>query len=134
MFKTIYHRLRAQKKLNDSYKLLEEGACMQLREGHFTCGVELGQLLVEVRIWTSVACHIALRGLRISCPQGNAPYDFCGAQAYTRDSASCSRDNLHRIYKVIENFPRQQNAADGQNDAVEQCTKITLAAIKWGQR
>ena len=48
MFKTIYHRLRAQKKLNDSYKLLEEGACLQLQEGQFTCGVELAQMLVEV--------------------------------------------------------------------------------------
>lgn len=49
MFKTIYHRFRAQKKLQDCYKLLEEGARLQLQEGQLNCGVELAQMLVEVR-------------------------------------------------------------------------------------
>ena len=48
MFKTVYHRFRAQKKLQDCYKLLEEGACLQLQEGQLNCGVELAQMLVEV--------------------------------------------------------------------------------------
>jgi len=48
MFKTIYHRFRAQKKLQDCYKLLEEGARLQLQEGQLNCGVELAQMLVEV--------------------------------------------------------------------------------------
>lgn len=48
MFKTIYHRFRAQKKLQDGYKLLEEGARLQLQEGQLNCGVELAQMLIEV--------------------------------------------------------------------------------------
>ena len=48
MFKTIYHRFRAQKKLQDCYKLLEEGARLQLQEGQLNCGVELAQMLIEV--------------------------------------------------------------------------------------
>lgn len=48
LFKTIYHRFRAQKKLQDCYKLLEEGARLQLQEGQLNCGVELAQMLIEV--------------------------------------------------------------------------------------
>lgn len=48
-FKTVHRRFRSKRKLNDSYKLLEEGACMQLRDGQFTCGVELAQMLVQVQ-------------------------------------------------------------------------------------
>ena len=48
MFKTIYHRFRAQKKLQDCYNLLEEGARLQLQDGQLNCGVELAQMLVEV--------------------------------------------------------------------------------------
>lgn len=48
MFKTIYHRFRAQKKLQDCYKLLEEGSRLQLQEGQLNCGVELAQMLIEV--------------------------------------------------------------------------------------
>lgn len=56
MFKTIYHRFRAQKKLQDCYKLLEEGARLQLQEGQLNCGVELAQMLVEVRRVTRSCC------------------------------------------------------------------------------
>lgn len=101
MFKTIYHRFRAQKKLQDCYKLLEEGARLQLQEGQLNCGVELAQMLVE---------------------------------AYVRDNASCSRDNMQRVLYIIDAFPRPQTHTDGNNDAVEQCTKVTLAAIKWAKR
>ena len=48
MFKTIYHRFRAQKRLQDCYNLLEEGARLQLQDGQLNCGVELAQMLVEV--------------------------------------------------------------------------------------
>lgn len=101
MFKTVYHRFRAQKKLQDCYKLLEEGACLQLQEGQLNCGVELAQMLVE---------------------------------AYVRDNASCSRDNMQRVLYIIDAFPRPQADADGQSNAVEQCTKLTVAAIKWAKR
>lgn len=58
----------------------------------------------------------------------------CGVQAYVRDNASCSRDNMQRVLYIIDAFPRPQTAADGQNDALEQCTKVTLSAIKWAKR
>lgn len=66
MFKTIYHRFRAQKKLQDCYKLLEEGARLQLQEGQLNCGVELALMLVEVRRLTEVVCasHSFNRTLR----------------------------------------------------------------------
>lgn len=57
-----------------------------------------------------------------------------GVQAYVRDNASCSRDNMQRVLYIIDAFPRPQTAADGQNDALEQCTKVTLSAIKWAKR
>lgn len=57
-----------------------------------------------------------------------------GMQAYVRDNASCSRDNMQRVLYIIDAFPRPQTAADGQNDALEQCTKVTLSAIKWAKR
>lgn len=56
MFKTIYHRFRAQKKLQDCYKLLEEGARLQLQEGQLNCGVELAEMLVEVP-----CCSVVIR-------------------------------------------------------------------------
>ena len=60
MFKTIYHRFRAQKKLQDCYKLLEEGARLQLQQGQLNCGVELAQMLVEVLqerdTWCALCC------------------------------------------------------------------------------
>ena len=58
----------------------------------------------------------------------------CDVQAYVRDNASCSRDNMQRVLYIIDAFPRPQTAADGQNDALEQCTKVTLSAIKWAKR
>ncbi|KAL3143346.1 hypothetical protein ABBQ38_002181 [Trebouxia sp. C0009 RCD-2024] len=57
-----------------------------------------------------------------------------GMQAYVRDNASCSRDNMQRILYIIDAFPRPQTAADGHNDALKQCTKVTLSAIKWAKR
>ena len=60
----------------------------------------------------------------------------CGGclQAYVRDNASCSRDNMQRVLYIIDAFPRPQTDTDGSNDAVEQCSKVTLAAIKWAKR
>ena len=55
-------------------------------------------------------------------------------QAYVRDNASCSRDNMQRVLYIIDAFPRPQTDTDGKNDAVDQCSKITLAAIKWAKR
>lgn len=128
MFKTIYHRFRAQKKLQDCYKLLEEGARLQLQEGQLNCGVELAQMLVEVRRVTSpLRLELQLIGCWRGCMR-------CGLQAYVRDNASCSRDNMQRVLYIIDAFPRPQTAADGQNDALEQCTKVTLSAIKWAKR
>lgn len=101
MFKTIYHRFRAQKKLQDCYNLLEEGARLQLQDGQLNCGVELAQMLVE---------------------------------AYIRDNASCSRDNMQRVLYIIDAFPRPQTDADGRSDAVEQCSKVMMSAIKWAKR
>ena len=126
MFKTIYHRIRAQKKLQECYKMLEEGARLQLQEGQLNCGVELALMLVEVmlNLVTFPPCAWA------SCHFVHA----LGMQAYVRDNASCSRDNMQRVLYIIDAFPRPQTDADGQNDAVEQCTKVTLTAIKWAKR
>ena len=55
-------------------------------------------------------------------------------QAYVRDNASCSRDNMQRVLYIIDAFPRPQTDTDGKNDAVDQCSKVTLAAIKWAKR
>lgn len=41
---------------------------------------------------------------------------------------------MQRILYIIDAFPRPQTEADGQNDAVEQCSKLTVAAIKWAKR
>ncbi len=75
MYKTIYHRYKARKQLEDSYQILkvccapamyhashapacqqspgpmarvQGGAIQQLHSNQVTCGVELGLLLVEV--------------------------------------------------------------------------------------
>eukprot|EP01024_Parvocaulis_polyphysoides_P051516 TRINITY_DN5075_c0_g1_i1.p1 TRINITY_DN5075_c0_g1~~TRINITY_DN5075_c0_g1_i1.p1 ORF type:complete len:324 (+),score=25.44 TRINITY_DN5075_c0_g1_i1:1-972(+) len=47
MFKTIHHRYKAKRKLQESYDILYEGAKLQLKHGQFTCGGELGSMLVE---------------------------------------------------------------------------------------
>ncbi len=41
---------------------------------------------------------------------------------------------MQRVLYIIDAFPRPQTDTDGNNDAVEQCTKVTLAAIKWAKR
>lgn len=41
---------------------------------------------------------------------------------------------MQRVLYIIDAFPRPQTASDGQNDALEQCTKVTLSAIKWAKR
>lgn len=45
--KTMHHRCRAKKQMDESYAVLRDGAVMQLEKGQVTCGVELGLLLVE---------------------------------------------------------------------------------------
>jgi hypothetical protein len=47
MYKTVYHRYRARKALADSYEVLVQGAVQQLASKQVTCGIELGQLLVD---------------------------------------------------------------------------------------
>ncbi|CAD7704208.1 unnamed protein product [Ostreobium quekettii] len=47
MYKTVHHRYHTKGMLEDSYKILEEGAVLQLATGHLTCGVELGLMLIE---------------------------------------------------------------------------------------
>jgi len=41
---------------------------------------------------------------------------------------------MQRVLYIIDAFPRPQIDSDGKSDAVEQCSKITLAAIKWAKR
>ncbi|GAX73846.1 hypothetical protein CEUSTIGMA_g1296.t1 [Chlamydomonas eustigma] len=47
MLKTIYHRHKARKQISESYKILAEGAAMQLQHHQVTCGIELGLMLIE---------------------------------------------------------------------------------------
>ncbi|KAG1661971.1 hypothetical protein FOA52_007143 [Chlamydomonas sp. UWO 241] len=47
MVKTIYHRHKARRQLEESYAVLREGAVLQLQASQITCGVELGLLLTE---------------------------------------------------------------------------------------
>jgi len=47
MLKTIYHRHKARQQITESYKILAEGAAMQLQHHQVTCGVELGLMLIE---------------------------------------------------------------------------------------
>eukprot|EP01023_Acetabularia_acetabulum_P054856 TRINITY_DN623_c0_g1_i1.p2 TRINITY_DN623_c0_g1~~TRINITY_DN623_c0_g1_i1.p2 ORF type:complete len:336 (-),score=21.16 TRINITY_DN623_c0_g1_i1:1496-2392(-) len=47
MFKTIHHRYKAKRKLEDSYEILYEGAKLQLKHRQFTCAAELGSMLIE---------------------------------------------------------------------------------------
>ncbi|KAK9846633.1 hypothetical protein WJX81_007997 [Elliptochloris bilobata] len=47
MLKTVYFRYRSRRLYQESYDVLEDGACLQLRQGQVTCGVELGRLLVD---------------------------------------------------------------------------------------
>ena len=126
MFKTVYHRFRAQKKLPECYKMLEEGARLQLQQGQLNCGVELALMLVEVLFQIAAFLPCVWAACQV--------VHVLDIQGYVRDNASCSRDNMQRVLYIIDAFPRPQTDADGQNDAVEQCTKVTLSAIKWAKR
>ena len=41
---------------------------------------------------------------------------------------------MQRVLYIIDAFPRPQTDADGRSDAVEQCSKVMMSAIKWAKR
>eukprot|EP01025_Chloroclados_australasicus_P010459 TRINITY_DN14239_c0_g1_i10.p1 TRINITY_DN14239_c0_g1~~TRINITY_DN14239_c0_g1_i10.p1 ORF type:complete len:319 (-),score=22.47 TRINITY_DN14239_c0_g1_i10:87-1043(-) len=47
LIKTTYHRQRSKRKFEEAFNVLSEGAQLQLKHGQFTCGAELGVILVE---------------------------------------------------------------------------------------
>lgn len=54
MYKTVHARYMAAKKYEEALELLQSGACVQLKHGQVTCGVELGVLLVETLVTAKV--------------------------------------------------------------------------------
>lgn len=48
MYKTAYYRYKAKNMINESLRILKEGASLQLGNSQINCGTELGNLLLEV--------------------------------------------------------------------------------------
>jgi hypothetical protein len=47
MYKTVYHRYKSRKQLQDSYVVLTQGAIQQLGSNQINCGMELANMLLE---------------------------------------------------------------------------------------
>lgn len=47
MYKTVYHRYKSRKQLQDSYLVLKAGAVQQLASHQINCGMELANMLLE---------------------------------------------------------------------------------------
>jgi hypothetical protein len=47
MYKTVYHRYKSRKQLQDSYLVLASGAVQQLSSHQVNCGMELANMLLE---------------------------------------------------------------------------------------
>jgi hypothetical protein len=47
MYKTVYHRYKSRKQLQDSYVVLTQGAVQQLGSNQVNCGMELANMLLE---------------------------------------------------------------------------------------
>jgi hypothetical protein len=47
MYKTVYHRYKSRKQLQDSYCVLRAGAVQQLSSNQINCGMELANMLLE---------------------------------------------------------------------------------------
>jgi len=47
MYKTVYHRYKSRKQLQDSYTVLRAGAVQQLSSHQVNCGMELANMLLE---------------------------------------------------------------------------------------
>ncbi|GAB4819985.1 hypothetical protein N2152v2_007031 [Parachlorella kessleri] len=110
MFKTVYHRYRSRRQLEDSYKLAElfnsvakcatlcqEGAKLQLAKGQPNCGVELAMLLLE---------------------------------AYEADNVAPSEAAVERVLDIISSFPKA-GPSEGYEPPVEDCSRLAAAAVKW---
>ncbi|KAJ7555699.1 hypothetical protein O6H91_05G051100 [Diphasiastrum complanatum] len=111
MYKTVYARYMASQNYSAVLDLLQSGACIQLKHGQVTCGVELGLLLIE-----------ALHGARMS---------------YEKDSL----DQIKAIYKefprvqvhqVVELSEIQKTSEEyvAAKTRVEGCSAFLKAAIK----
>jgi hypothetical protein len=47
MYKTVYHRYKSRKQLQDSYLVLASGSVQQLSSHQVNCGMELANMLLE---------------------------------------------------------------------------------------
>uniref|UniRef100_A0A061S2K2 Golgi to er traffic protein 4 n=1 Tax=Tetraselmis sp. GSL018 TaxID=582737 RepID=A0A061S2K2_9CHLO len=116
MFKTVYARYRNKKAREDSYKLAEEGAILQLREGQLTCGIELAMLLVESYIEDSAAAT-----------QESLDRLLSVHSAFPEPETS-----------AVPVCGRVDNAADGTGTAsgwpVKECVKFLMSGVKWIKR
>jgi hypothetical protein len=110
MYKTVYHRYRARKALADSYEVLVQGAVQQLASKQVTCGIELGQLLVEA-------------------------YKTDKAQASPETLGA-----LQQIVQALPLLGTPSSSSSSSGDAadtaaqIDPCSSFVMAAMKWAYK
>lgn len=55
-------------------------------------------------------------------------------QAYTTDKVTSSRENMERVFLILDAFPRPETGSPEAETAVDSCTRVVQAAIKWAKR
>lgn len=55
-------------------------------------------------------------------------------EAYTTDKVTSSRENMERVFLILDAFPRPETGSPEAETAVDSCTRVVQAAIKWAKR
>lgn len=108
MYKTVYHRNKAKKLLDESYQILMEGSRQQLLHKQVTCGSELALLLLEAYSADAVpATPERIQDVEaiITAFQASDSTDTAGI--------ALSLDELDRVVSAAVSWGQQQSNTDG---------------------
>ncbi len=137
MLKTVYHRHKARKQIEEGHKVLAEGAAMQLGNGQVTCGVELGLMLVDVRLHADAG----------ACRRGSVDDIPPFRQAFAANKEQPVREAHAALMAVLACFPSPPGGGkaeahggtggpqQSQREAMlDEETRLVTAAAKWAHK